>query len=141
MFAPRFLAQPEVIFLSESSAKVVARDDELAKSIGLQIQSDKNLPDIILVDLGPEHPRLVFVEVVASDGPINDQRKKALIDLATNAGFGEEHLAFVTAFLDRGDPPFRKTVSSLAWGSYVWFASEPDCLMTLSDKANSLSGA
>ncbi|MEW6597165.1 MAG: BsuBI/PstI family type II restriction endonuclease [Pseudomonadota bacterium] len=141
VFAPHFLAKPDVIFVSESGAKVVARDDDLARAVGLNIQSDKNLPDIILVDLGPQHPRLIFVEVVATDGPINDARKAALVKLAGDAGFAAEHLAFVTAYLDRGDPPFRRTVSSLAWGGYVWFASEPDKLIILSESAESLTGA
>jgi hypothetical protein len=74
-FASRFLARPGVIFLSESSNKAIARDNQLAEAIGLRIKSDKNLPDIILVDVGPEHPLLVFVEVVATDGPIGETRK------------------------------------------------------------------
>ena len=48
VFAPTFLGDPAVVFLSESGNKVVARDDELARSIGLAIQADKNLPDTIL---------------------------------------------------------------------------------------------
>ncbi len=86
-FAPRFLQRPAVVFVSESGNKVVARDDELARSIGLQIRADKDLPDTILVDLGPEHPLLVFVEAVATDGPINERRKLALQKLAKDAGF------------------------------------------------------
>ena len=50
-FAGRFLVQPAVLWLSESGNKVVARDDKLATTIGLHIQTDKNLPDLILVDL------------------------------------------------------------------------------------------
>ena len=42
VFAPRFLKKPAVLFLSESGNKVVARDDELAKSIGLAIKADKS---------------------------------------------------------------------------------------------------
>jgi len=139
-FAPRFLEDPGVIFLSESGNKVVARDDALAKAIGLNIASDKNLPDIVLVDLGPKHPLLVFVEVVATDGPINEMRKAALLQLAKGAGFPPDHVAFVTAFLDRSAAPFRKTVNGLAWGSYAWFASEPDRLALFSDKPIRLQG-
>lgn len=128
-FAPRFLVQPVVLFISESGAKVVARYDDLARSIGLNIQADKNLPDVILADIGQEHPLLVFVEVVASDGPINERRKTALTDLATTAGFPINHVAFVTAFLDRSQAPFKKAVDGLAWGSFVWFAAEPDRLL------------
>lgn len=133
VFAPAFLTDPAVVFLSESGNKVVARDDELARSIGLAIQADKNLPDTILVDLGPAHPLLVFVEVVATDGPISDRRKEALEELITEAGFPAEHVAFVTAYLDRSAGPFKKTVDSLAWGSYAWFAAEPERLVLFSE--------
>ena len=47
-FAHRFLENPGVLWLSQSRNKVVARDDELAHAIGLEIQPDLNLPDLIL---------------------------------------------------------------------------------------------
>ena len=133
VFAPRFLEIPGVVLLSESRNKIVSRDDELATSIGLHIQAQRNLPDIVLVDLGPRHPLLVFVEVVASDGPITKERKKALNDLAEKAGFLSEHVTFVTAYLDRSEAVFKKTVDTLAWGSFIWFASEPENLIQLYD--------
>lgn len=131
VFAPRFLQTPSVLFLSESGNKVVSRDDALAKSIGVQIKADKNLPDTILVDLGPDHPKLVFVEAVASDGPISVRRMQALQELAEAAGFPPEHIAYVTAYQDRSGAPFKKTVDALAWGSYAWFVSEPEGLVKL----------
>lgn len=141
VFAPKFLKKPGVIALSESGNKVVARDDELAKAIGLTIPADKSLPDIVLVDLGPAHPLLVFVEVVHTDGPVNEARKTALLQISEGAGFPSEHVAFVTAYLDRAGQPFRKTVSSLAWGSYAWFASEPDNLIVFSGKSLAIEGS
>ena len=140
VFAPKFLHTPGVISLSESGNKVVARDDELAKAIGLTIPADKSLPDIVLVDLGPAHPLLVFIEVVHTDGPVNEARKTALLQIAAGAGFPAEHVAFVTAYLDRDAAPFRKTVSSLAWGSYAWFASEPDSLIVFSGRPLQIEG-
>lgn len=140
VFAPRFLREPVVLSISESGNKVITRDDELAKSIGLNIEADKNLPDAILVDLGPEHPLLVFVEVVATDGPISERRKTALEDLVTKAGFPTEHVAFVTAYLDRSAAPFKKTVNTLAWGSYAWFAAEPEGLIIFSDNTAQIGG-
>jgi BsuBI/PstI restriction endonuclease HTH domain/BsuBI/PstI restriction endonuclease domain len=71
VFAPRFLQSPAVVFVSESGKKVLAHHDAIARSIGLSIKADKNLPDTILVDLGPAEPLIVFVEAVATDGPIN----------------------------------------------------------------------
>ncbi len=140
VFAARFLEEPAVIFVSESGNKVVSRDDELAKKIGLNIEADKDLPDTILVDLGPQHPLLVFVEVVATDGPINERRKAALRLLVEKAGFPAEHVAFVTAFQDRSAGPFKKTVDNLAWGSYAWFMAEPEKLLLLSDMTTRLVG-
>ena len=60
-FAGRFLEPPGVIWLSESRIQVVARDDRLAQAIGFAIDPGRNLPDLILVDLGPAEPLLSFV--------------------------------------------------------------------------------
>ncbi len=125
-FAPRFLEIPGLLWLSESRNKVVEQDNQLARTLGLTIDPERNLPDMILVDLGPEHPLLVFVEVVATDGPITEARRTALLMIATEAGFSEDQVAFVTAYADRDDASFRRSVSELAWGSFSWFMSEPD---------------
>jgi hypothetical protein len=76
-FAPRFLKEPRVVFLSESQNKVVERDESLAEDIGLDIEPDRRLPDLILVDIGAADLLLVFVEVVATDGPVNQRRRKS----------------------------------------------------------------
>ena len=130
-FAKRFLEKPAVIWLSESRRHVVARDDALAQEIGLTIQPDKNLPDVILADLGPSEPLLVFVEVVATAGAISDARHAALMTLAKRAAFSENQVAFVTAYADRDESAFKASVSQLAWGSFAWFMSEPNNLLVL----------
>ncbi|WP_428942163.1 BsuBI/PstI family type II restriction endonuclease [Xanthomonas oryzae pv. oryzicola] len=134
VFAPNFLRQPAVLWISESGNKVVASDDALMKALGIKIDQSKTLPDIILVDLeagsaGNQDLLVVFVEVVATDGPITRERKVALMSLALEAGFNEKSLAFLTAYQDRGKSVFRKGVSEIAWGSYIWFASEPENLI------------
>lgn len=141
-FVPRFLKKPKVLWLSESGNKVVAQDEELARALGLQIDPSRALPDIILVDLGEDSSGLemlvVFTEVVASDGPINRQRKEILTSLATEAGFDPDHLAFLTAFLDRSSQPFKKSISELAWGSFAWFSTEPDYIIDLREHDESI---
>lgn len=135
VFGPRFLKQPTVLWLSESGNKVVARDEAVAGALGLKIDPTKALPDIILVDLGLDDNGsdmlVVFVEVVASDGPINRERKSALTTMALEAGFDKHHLAFLTAYSDRSSQPFRRSISELAWGSYAWFVSEPENIIDL----------
>ena len=130
-FAPRYLMQPAVIWLSESGNRVVARDDALAQEVGLTIQPDRNLPDVILVDLGPPQPLLVFVEAVATAGPVSEARRTALMEVATEAGFIAEQVAFVTAYADRAASAFRGSVSELAWRSFAWFMSEPQHIVVM----------
>jgi hypothetical protein len=137
-FAPRFLTNPAVLWLSESGAKIVARDEELAKTLKLKLSADKNLPDIILVDLGPGGGKeflLVFIEVVATDGPITSARQEAFGAITAEAGFPADQVAFVTAYLDRSHSAFRKTIAELAWRSFAWFAAEPEQIIALHDGA------
>jgi hypothetical protein len=135
-FAPHFLSKPAVLWVSESGAKIVSRDDELAAMLNLKIPADRNLPDIILIDLGSggaQQLLLIFVEVVATDGPITAQRKEALTKIATDAGFPVSRLAFVTAYLDRSQGAFKRSIAELAWRSFAWFAAEPRQILSLYD--------
>ena len=143
-FAPRFLKNPHVLWLSESGNKVVARDEDLASRLGIVIDPSKALPDIILVDLGEDAGGsdllVLFTEVVATDGPINRHRKEALTHIASEAGFEGQHLAFLTALLDRSTSQFRKAIVEIAWGTYVWLVSEPDHIIEMrSGKVKKLS--
>ena len=132
-FGPRFLEDPAVLFLSESASKVREYDRDLANALGLKIDPATNLPDVVLADLGKSATEVlvVFVEVVATDGPINETRKSALLQIARNAGLEERNVTFLTVFNDRGSAAFKKTVADLAWGSFTWFMAEPDNLMIL----------
>jgi hypothetical protein len=96
------------------------------------------LPDLLLVDLEPAEPLLVFSEVVATNGAITAERQAALLAIATEAGYRAEQVAFVSAFLDRDSPGFKKTASRLAWGSFAWFVSEPDHVVFLHRQGNAL---
>jgi hypothetical protein len=135
VFARRFLGNPAVLWLSESGNKVVLRDDRIANAIGLRIEADRNLPDLILADLGPSEPVLVFVEVVATDGAVTPRRQSAIYALTDAAGFSRNQVAFLTAYQDRESSGFKRTVAQLAWNSFAWFVSEPDNLIALLDGA------
>ncbi len=132
-FAPRFLATPAVLWLSESGNKVVAQDDKLASKIGLKIDASKDLPDVILADIGPVDPLIVFVEVVATDGAVTARRQAALLALTDAAGFARKQICFVSAYADRENAGFKKTIGAIAWGTFAWFMSEPRCLICFRD--------
>lgn len=139
VFAKQFLEKPAVLWLSESSNKVAMQDLRMALTIGLDIEAEKNLPDLILVDLGPKHPLIVFIEVVATDGAVTARRQEALFELTDKGGFTRSQVAFVTAYADRESAGFKKTVTGLAWGSFAWFMSEPDKIFMLRDGISQLS--
>jgi len=139
VFSQQFLEKPVVLWLSESSNKVAMQDLRMASTIGLDIEAQKNLPDLILVDLGPSQPLIVFIEVVATDGAITARRQEALFELTDKGGFKRSQVAFVTAYADRESAGFKKTVTGLAWGSFAWFMSEPDKIFMLRDGTSQLS--
>lgn len=135
VFAPRFLRKPAVLWLSESGNKVVVQDDRIAKKIGLKIEPDKNLPDLILADVGAKKTIIFFVEIVATDGALTSRRQAAIYALTDAAGFERDQIAFMTAYEDRQAPGFKRTVAQLAWRSYAWFMSEPGNLVIMHDGA------
>lgn len=130
-FTRHFMKDPAVILMSESAKKMLMKDDDLCRAIGFNVDVSNVLPDLILADLGEKQPIIVFVECVASDGPINDRRKQELVQMACAANYREEDCAFVTVFKDRSDSVSRKLVPSIAWGTFVWYASEPEEIIFL----------
>ena len=139
VFAPAFLGNPRVAWISDSGSKMPFRDAPLARALGISLDAATMLPDVVLVDLDPPgragEVLLVFVEVVASDGPMTEQRQRALLELiaASPRAYRPEDAAFVTAYGDRGADPARRGMPSLAWRSFAWFVSEPDKLLQLHD--------
>jgi hypothetical protein len=131
--APRFLGAPAVILLSESAQKLTYSDEAVARAIGFKIQVSGTLPDVILADLGGKSPLIVFVECVASDGAVTESRRGELASLAAEAGFPPADCAYVTVFLDRASSPFPRIAASLAWGSFAWFATEPENILFFRD--------
>jgi BsuBI/PstI restriction endonuclease domain len=49
------------------------------------------------------------------------------------SGIGAEHVYFVTAYLQRGDAAFRRTVGEVAWRTALWFVAEPERLLVALD--------
>jgi hypothetical protein len=119
------------LVVGKSGNKVVMRDDSIANAIGLKIEADKNRPDLILADLGPPEPLIIFVEIVATDGAITPRRQAAIYELTDAAGFARRQVAFLTAYQDRDSAGFKKTVAQLAWNTFAWFVSEPYHIVAL----------
>ncbi|GAA1242585.1 BsuBI/PstI family type II restriction endonuclease [Oryzihumus leptocrescens] len=134
-FAPVRLGDPVVIFVSQSGEKVNVLDEALLKRLGLPVDQQRLLPDLLLADLDPARDALWLVEVVATDGPITEERRAALLGWATDHGVSPDRCRFLTAFESRTAAPFKKAVPQLARGSYAWFLDEPDGLLAWEDLA------
>lgn len=145
VFGRRFLTKPAVIWISDSRIKVF-HDDRLVKQLDLTIDVARVLPDVILVDTEPVgRPGkllIVFIEVVFSDGAIDESRKAEFLKIlaASKHNFTTDDAAFVTVYEDRGSRPAARAPRELAWGSFAWFVSEPDALVQFhADNRRSLS--
>lgn len=132
-FATRFLVQPAILWISESDNHVVLQDDQLMRDLGLPIDQQRLLPDLVLADLGREHTLLIFVEIVYSDGPMTEARKAEILRMTAAAGFEERHIAFVSAFEQRNAAPLKKRFSGIAVDSLIWCMAEPDLLIWLGE--------
>jgi hypothetical protein len=77
----------------------------------------------------------VFVEVVLSDGAVDEGRQEQLWQvLATSPrAYKPEDAAFVTVYTDRGSRPAGRSTRELAWRSFAWFVSEPEHLVQFHD--------
>ena len=138
-FAKRHLKDPALLWLSASDKKSFPQFAELSASVGLRFDLNAELPDVILADMD-EPVRFVFCEVVATDGPVTEARKRALLAIVNESKIPESTVEFLTAFEDREAQPFRKLFSKLAVDSTVWFRTEPDLLLILSRAGGPLIG-
>ena len=142
IFASSFLTNPALLWLSESGNKVRHRDEKTAIALGLKIDKAKVLPDIILVNIGEtgDDTSLVFIEVVATDGPMTRARKELLLEYVRAAGFPEDQCYFGTAFEDRAEGAFKKCLPILGWGTFAWFRTEPDKIVRFIDAPFDVTG-
>ncbi|CDN46162.1 BsuBI/PstI family type II restriction endonuclease [Paenibacillus sp. P22] len=133
IFAKNFMEKPEVLLISESADKVHWKFGKLLQSLRLALNPKRALPDVIIAETGRKEFCLVFIEIVHTDGPISNDRKRELLEFAGESGLQEHECTFVTVFASRSDSAYRRVQGSLAWGSFVWFADEPERIIHLID--------
>lgn len=124
-WAPVRLKDPVVLTISEPGEKVYTADSNTIQTLGLAIDPTTLLPDALLADVGTTPPEFWIVEAVASDGPINEDRKRALLRWATQQRIPADCCQFLTAFGSRNAAPARRRLKDLAPGTYAWYADEP----------------
>jgi BsuBI/PstI restriction endonuclease domain/BsuBI/PstI restriction endonuclease HTH domain len=124
------LSDPSVIFISQSGEKVNVVDEALLHQLRLLVNQRTLLPDCLIADLDPTRNELWFVEVVASDGPINEERKQLFTDWAVSHQITTSRCRFLTAFTSRTSREAKKALPVLARGTYAWFLDEPQGILS-----------
>ena len=124
-WAPARLGEPVVLSISEPGDKVYTADATLLRRLGISINVSTLLPDALLVDLGEDPATFWIVEAVASDGPIDEDRKRSLLRWARDQRIPENACRFLTAFSSRHSPAAKRRLKDLAAGTYAWYSDEP----------------
>lgn len=125
-WAPKRLVDPVVLTISEPGDKVYTADGATMQRLGLAIDPTTLLPDAVLVDVGATPATFWIVEAVASDGPIDEDRKRRLLRWAAEQRIPESSCRFLTAFGSRNAAPAKRRLKDLAAGTFAWYADEPD---------------
>lgn len=125
-WAPARLMDPVVLSVSEPGDKIYTADSAVMQRLGIVIDVATLLPDALLVDVESIPPVFWIVEAVASDGPIDEDRKRSLLQWAAKQRIPEESCRFLTAFGSRNAAPAKRRLKDLAAGTYAWYADEPE---------------
>lgn len=123
-FLPRFGSNCEVLYIGDTSNKMLHIDEPTLKELNFFKLSHDQLPDIIA--FSKKNNWLYLIEAVHSSGTMSEIRvhelKKLLKDI-------KAELIFITAFLTRAE--YRKWSMDIAWETEVWMADNPDHLLHL----------
>ena len=121
-FLPRFGSDCEVLYIGDTSNKMLHIDEKALEDLHFFKLSHDELPDIIAIS--KKKNWLYLIEAVHSSGPMSEIRVHELKRLLKDC---KAELIFVTAFLSRAD--FRKWTMDIAWETEVWIADNPDHLI------------
>jgi hypothetical protein len=122
-----------VLFISQPGEKVNVVDSKFLSTLRFSIDQQRLLPDALIVDLDPERDEFWFIEVVATDGPVDEDRKARLLGWAMANGLDLDKCRFLTAFPSRTSVQAKKALPVLARGTFAWFLDEPGALLSWCD--------
>lgn len=118
-FAPRFAPGAKLLYLGDTSNKVLVRDDAGFEAIGMRLTGHDKLPDVVLLDEARNW--LFLIEAVTSHGPVSPKRVREIEAMMATATAGP---VYVSAFPDLTE--FKRWASQIAWETEVWITEMPD---------------
>ena len=121
-FLPRFGQGCEVLYIGDTTKKILHYEEAKLKALGFFKLSNDDLPDIIAYN--DKKNWLYLIEAYYSSGPMSEARVLELKKLLKDCN---AELIFVTVFTSRND--FKKNINDIAWETEVWTADNPDHLV------------
>ena len=121
-FLPRFGSDCEVLYIGDTSNKILHIEVAELKKLNFFELSHDELPDIIAYS--KKKKWLYLIEAVHSSGTMSETRVLELKKMLKDCKAG---IVFVTTFLTKAD--FRKWMLNIAWETEVWTADNPDHLV------------
>ena len=118
-FLPRFSNGAQVLYIGDTSKKVLYIDTEKLRSLGIEEPSRDMLPDVLAYD--PAQNWLFVIEAVHSSNPIDQLRHLALRRLTDKTTAG---CVFVSVFMNMST--FARFSRRISWETEVWIVDEPD---------------
>ncbi len=119
VFCSKWSPGAAILGIRDPKRKVVHLHSKALAALGITLDSDSDLPDVIVHDQAKD--RLFLIEAVIKGGLVDEKRRKELKDLFADSN---AYLIFVTAFETRRT--MQTFVSHIAWESEVWIAEDPD---------------
>lgn len=130
---PSSFEKPVVLAVAEGRSRITHEDRQTLTALGLE-PDPRLMPDVLAADLGDGTPlTLITIELVATDGPMNPRRLAQVSQWLISKGHGDTRLVAGTVFSDRNSAAARRLVPETAWGTFVWFAAEPDFILVKLD--------
>ncbi len=121
-FLPRHAPGSEVLYLGDTSKKILIRKDERLKELGLPEIEHDLLPDVVAYN--EANNWLLLIEAVYSSNPISKLRHLNLEEFTKDC---KPDPVFVSAFLNR--QAFREWCLEISWETEVWLVESPDHLI------------
>ena len=118
-FAPRFIQQPQVLYIGDTAKKNLFIDNDAFAKINMAVTDHDKLPDVVILDA--KRKWLFLIEAVTSHGPMNPKRIFELQEMFKACKHG---LVFVSAFPDFSE--FKRHSNDISWETEVWVAEAPD---------------
>ncbi|MDB9313290.1 BsuBI/PstI family type II restriction endonuclease [Spirulina sp. CS-785/01] len=121
-FLPRFAPGAEVLYIGDTSKKILLKKDDRLNRLGFFELAHDLLPDIVAYEQNRE--RLFLIEAVHSSNPISPVRHLNLEQLTQQCTVSK---TYVSAFKDRSS--LRRWLLEISWETDVWLVDSPEHLI------------